>query len=172
MTAILLIAAAPPPSDDSLIRAAQPALNRVPHVLWKAATGTVADVTGDGKKDVIALGVDKTGAILAVVPGPVRASQPIVLHFKTAKGDAPGPNEVCGNPEDLQLGFEPPGVKPKDLSCPKPGMTPQCHRVLATELRLQKLRTRGAKGIVIKGGKCLPLHLYFDQGAFHWWRND
>jgi len=166
-------AAAAPPPDEKWKAVTARLLKRIPKIVWQTNGLLVGDVNGDRHPDVVALGTDHDNVVLAVVLAPVTlASKPLLITFRPPAGPHPDPGAVCGAPAEVAIGFEPPGVKPTELACAAKKITPECREVLATELRLQTAREHGARGIRMGGGKCLPLHIYFDRGRFRWWRND
>lgn len=166
----------PPPPVSKEERAKQVALKvlkRIPRVAWQEDRIQSGDINNDRLADAVALGIEGDDVLIAVLAGPVSgATAPLVLRFRPPKGDHPAPGDVCGDPKELVIGLEPPGVKPSELACAGTLMTPECRQTLALERRLQGVRDRGGKGIRLSGGKCLPLHIYFDQGRARWWRND
>jgi hypothetical protein len=175
LTALLAAKPAPPPPPTKEERAKQVALKvlkRMPKVVWQEKLET-GDLNADGKADTVALGLNGEEVVIAVLYAPVTpATVPTLLRFQKPKGKVALPGDVCGDPKELTLSLEPPGVKPNDLLCAGAAMTPECKRTLAAERRLQKARDHGGRGIRLSGGKCLPLHIYFDLGRAGWWRND
>lgn len=175
---LLAVAVTPPAAasarqspQDHLTDVALQVLERTPKVTWHRESALVGDVNNDGRPDVVILGTGPDVAFLGTVLAPItKGSKPVVLTFRKPVGAHPDPGALCGAPEELTIGFEPPGVKPSDLSCAAKQIDVACQKVLATELRLQKARGRGTTGVKLSGGKCAPLHLYFDLGRFWSWR--
>jgi hypothetical protein len=142
-------------------------------VEWRLDQIQIGDVTWRRRSDAVVLGAQGDEAVLAILPAPVtRASQPLLFRLHRAKSRQPRPEDLCGDPRELTLSLEPPGVKPAALKCAGPTMTPECQKVLDTEVRLQRVRAHRGLGIKLSGSNCPPLHIFLDGGAFQAWRDD
>jgi hypothetical protein len=73
-----------------------------PKVQWDAKSAAMADITGDGVRDVIAAGYDDKSVWVALVPGlkDGKLAKPVVQQFLINAGRQDG---FCGKPVRIEL---------------------------------------------------------------------
>ncbi|MBF5041598.1 hypothetical protein FGE12_04305 [Aggregicoccus sp. 17bor-14] len=160
----LAVAAASPKEAGEVERARALLAQRLPDVTWRAATALRADVTLDGRADVVMLGVRGTAAVVAVVAGPVGAG---TQHWvRTFEADG-----LCATAEQATLTLEPLGLPLEEWGCSGGAKGPECEKVRALQQRLTRAsQQQGSRGVVLSAGDCDAFHLYFDGTELAWWR--
>lgn len=141
-------------------RAARLAAVRYPKARWRLGDARTAELTQDGRPDVVLLGVDGTAFLLAVVEGPVTEGSR-VLTLRLRSGVA-AEDAVCGPPGAVQANVE----RPDHAGLGGLGAE-------ARE-RIEAAADAGTVGLVLihagETGYCQAFHLLYDGGALAWWR--
>jgi hypothetical protein len=134
---------------------------RHPGVSWRMGDVRQDDVTYDGVPDVVLLGTDEAGLVVAVVEGPV-TERSRLLSLRLRAGVA-AHDAVCGRPADVQANAERPDPR---------GLGP----VLSEETRalIEAGADAGGRGLVLvhagPTGYCEAFHVLYDGTALAWWR--
>lgn len=135
---------------------------RHPGVTWRAGDArTGADLTYDGVADLVLLGAEERGVVVAVVEGPVTARSR-VLEVRLRAGVA-APDAVCGSPLDLQANVERPDAR---------ALVPPASA--ETAALVDDGADAGGVGLVLvhagPTGACEAFHVLYDGAALAFWR--
>jgi hypothetical protein len=123
-----------------------------PKVQWDAKSAVMADITGDGIKDIIVVGYDADSVWLALVPGAKAGTlaKPLVSQFSLGAG---AQSSVCRMPVHIEI---------YPLDCEgNSGPLPGCKMV------------RGASSFALDDAACDPFNFYWDSDrkTLRWWRS-
>lgn len=135
---------------------------RHPGVTWRAADArTGADLTYDAVPDLVLLGAQERGVVVAVVEGPV-TERSRVLDVRLRAGVA-APDAICGSPLDLQANVERPDAR---------ALVPPASD--ETRALVDAGADAGGVGLVLVHagpiGYCEAFHVLYDGTALAWWR--
>jgi hypothetical protein len=130
---------------------------------WRPETVLRLDLDGDGRKDGAVLGSTEGQAALALVLEP-EGAQPKAWVFPfgappLGDGLCSAPGEVKIAPDELRLPLE------AHACGPKTAQLPHCQLLIPQDAMLRKLGKKGAKGVVVRSGKCAPRHYFWHSEA-------
>lgn len=125
-------------------QAAMDALDKADHgVVWDTKGAITADVTCDGKPDLVIVGQKGAMGVVAVVPGLDRPGKPIIGEYPTGRNDLQ--DGFCE--ARLKVFLEPRNCQWED------GFIPGCKVV------------KGCKAFRVGGEECDAFHFYWDTKA-------
>jgi hypothetical protein len=123
-----------------------------------------ADLTGDGKADVVLVRRGTNTLTLMLVEGPVSSS---ARWWRLSFRKGAGSDDLCVGPSTSQVDVEEPSPDLAQLGCRDDDAAEFC-----TTLRhlREAAQSRHLRGLRVEGGSCQSLHVFFDGSDLRYWR--